>query len=113
MADDFRQGKALRDAISGVAKRCRVRDVSNLASSLGGFFVFHTNIVVVSLAVTVAITSPTVLANEKAEIFGAMPAIRDISLSPDGNRIAFISPGQAQCRISTLSILPEAMNQHG
>jgi len=38
-------------------------------------------------------TVPTVLANEKAEIFGAMPAIRDISLSPDGDRIAFISPG--------------------
>lgn len=54
---------------------------------------FRKNIVVVSLAITTAFTSPTVLANEKAEIFGAMPAIRDISLSPDGNRIAFISPG--------------------
>ncbi|VAV98396.1 Prolyl oligopeptidase family protein [hydrothermal vent metagenome] len=32
-------------------------------------------------------------ANEQAKIFGAMPAIRDISLSPDGTKIAFISPG--------------------
>ncbi|MDZ7589065.1 MAG: hypothetical protein U5J78_08035 [Parasphingorhabdus sp.] len=28
-----------------------------------------------------------------AKIFGAMPAVLDISLSPDGNKIAFLSPG--------------------
>jgi len=28
-----------------------------------------------------------------AEIFGAMPAIQDISLSPDGSKIGFLSPG--------------------
>lgn len=32
-------------------------------------------------------------ANEQAEVFGSMPAVRDISLSPDGTKIAFISPG--------------------
>lgn len=30
---------------------------------------------------------------DKAKIFGSMPAVRDISLSPDGDRIAFLSPG--------------------
>ncbi|WP_430415060.1 alpha/beta fold hydrolase [Parasphingorhabdus sp.] len=37
--------------------------------------------------------SSSAWANEKAKIFGALPAIKDISLSPDGKRIAFISPG--------------------
>ncbi len=32
-------------------------------------------------------------ANEMAKKFGTMPAVRDISLSPDGTNIAFISPG--------------------
>jgi len=40
-----------------------------------------------------AITIPQVSANEKAKIFGAMPAVQNISLSPDGTKIAFISPG--------------------
>ena len=51
------------------------------------------NIVILSLAVTTALTVPTAVANEKAKIFGAMPAVQDISLSPDGNKIAFVSPG--------------------
>ncbi|MGB5483380.1 hypothetical protein [Parasphingorhabdus sp.] len=51
------------------------------------------SLVFVSLAVTTALTIPTVSANEKAKIFGALPAVRDISLSPDGNKIAFVSPG--------------------
>lgn len=33
------------------------------------------------------------LANDQAKIFGAMPAVQDIALSPDGTKIAFISPG--------------------
>ena len=32
-------------------------------------------------------------ANDQAKLFGAMPAVQDISLSPDGNKIAFIAPG--------------------
>ena len=51
------------------------------------------SIVLVSLAVTTAFTVPSVSANEKAKIFGALPSVTDISLSPDGNKIAFVSPG--------------------
>ncbi|WP_373491344.1 alpha/beta fold hydrolase [Parasphingorhabdus sp.] len=47
----------------------------------------------VSVAVASVIVSPVAFANEKAKIFGAMPAVRDISISPDGNKVAFISPG--------------------
>ncbi len=32
-------------------------------------------------------------ANDQAKIFGSMPTIQNISLSPDGTKIAFISPG--------------------
>jgi len=55
--------------------------------------VFRFNILLISVAVTSAIASPVASANEKAKIFGVMPAVQDISLSPDGNKIAFISPG--------------------
>ncbi len=37
--------------------------------------------------------STPALANDEAVIFGSMPAIQDISLSPDGTKIAFVSPG--------------------
>lgn len=52
---------------------------------------FHSFLV--SVAVASVITSPVALANDKARIFGVMPAVQDISLSPDGNKIAFVSPG--------------------
>lgn len=58
-----------------------------------GFFVFRHSIVFVSLAVTTAITIPAASANEKAKIFGALPSVTDISLSPDGSKVAFVSPG--------------------
>lgn len=32
-------------------------------------------------------------ANDQAKIFGSMPSVQSISLSPDGTKIAFISPG--------------------
>ena len=51
------------------------------------------SMVLVSLAVTTAITAPGVSANEKAKIFGALPSVTDISLSPDGSKVAFVSPG--------------------
>jgi dipeptidyl aminopeptidase/acylaminoacyl peptidase len=35
----------------------------------------------------------SVQANEKAKIFGALPSVTDISLSPDGSKVAFVSPG--------------------
>ena len=54
---------------------------------------FRNSVVFISLATSTALGIPAALANEKAEIFGAIPAIRDISLSPDGTKIAFISPG--------------------
>lgn len=51
------------------------------------------NILLISLAVTSALASPVASANEKAKIFGAMPSVSDISLSPDGTKVAFVSPG--------------------
>ena len=36
--------------------------------------------------------SNTVSANENAKLFGKMPDITDVALSPDGNKIAFIAP---------------------
>ena len=51
------------------------------------------SMVLVSLAVTTAITAPGVSANEKSKIFGALPSVTDISLSPDGSKVAFVSPG--------------------
>jgi dipeptidyl aminopeptidase/acylaminoacyl peptidase len=37
--------------------------------------------------------SSSAWANEKAKIFGALPSVTDISLSPDGTKVAFVSPG--------------------
>ena len=54
---------------------------------------FHSASSALALSLTFLFTASPSLANEKAEIFGTMPAIRDISLSPDGNKLAFISPG--------------------
>jgi len=57
--------------------------------------VLRHSVVLGSLAMATAITIPQVSANEQAKIFGAMPAVHQMSLSPDGNKIAFISPGPA------------------
>ncbi|WP_337658396.1 S9 family peptidase [Sphingorhabdus sp. Alg231-15] len=47
----------------------------------------------VAVSILASSVATPVLANDQATIFGSMPAIQDISLSPDGTRIAFISPG--------------------
>ncbi len=39
------------------------------------------------------ISSSALAQSNDAKIFGAMPLVRDIGLSPDGTKIAFISPG--------------------
>lgn len=43
----------------------------------------------VSLCLSVSVAQ----ANEKAKVFGALPSVTDISLSPDGSKVAFVSPG--------------------
>ncbi|MEO9468921.1 S9 family peptidase [Parasphingorhabdus sp.] len=48
--------------------------------------------VLITLLASMVASQPA-LANDQAKIFGAMPSIEDISLSPDGTKIAFLSPG--------------------
>ena len=43
-------------------------------------------------ASAIALLAGTAQANEAAQKFGAMPAIHSISLSPDGTKVAFVSP---------------------
>ena len=68
--------------------------------------------------------SSTASANEQAKLFGAMPSVSDISLSPDGSKIAFVSPapgrktdlytidlsqGGSPVRVTTSSGEPESL----
>lgn len=47
----------------------------------------------VSIAVPSTSAAETNKTEDHAKMFGAMPSVQDISLSPDGTKIAFISPG--------------------
>lgn len=66
---------------------------------------FRSNIVVISIAVSSVLVNPAASANEKAKVFGVMPSVQDISLSPDGNKVAFISPGpETQTDLYTIDL---------
>jgi len=57
------------------------------------FFVILSAFLFSSMLCSPVLAQQIRVADKEANIFGAMPMVRDISLSPDGNRIAFISPG--------------------
>ncbi len=79
---------------------------------------FAASILVFSFSITAS-------ANEQAKLFGAMPSVLNISLSPDGSKIAFVSPasgkktdlytidltqGGSPVRVTTSSGEPESLH---
>ncbi len=62
--------------------------IGEIMRSLWGFLIFS-----VGLISTAAIAQDEGKQRTAAQVFGAVPAVYDISLSPDGTKIAFIAPG--------------------
>ena len=70
------------------------RPKSKMVRRLRGDGRMKRGIAAVALAISVGANAQTVA--EDARAFGARPAVEDISLSPDGQRIAFVAPGSGQ-----------------